>query len=275
MEPQVTSKKSFITSITARWWFIALIPIIFFFSPPFVQKNSLPLLNFQNWFKAIGDISSNNFTGYFAKYSPIMNITAIIVIILVFVIKNKFTRVFSIYTAIMMAFYGVTQNTSYTDINGIGIITASYIFIPILSGIWIWEAFTKNNNFDSPPKLNIWTITAFCMALFAFWNPISPENSMPDFNPVYFFTNGGNSMFCNMTPMILAILFFFYPKINTAALRVTGLCGTAIGFTQLVIHLVIFVKTNWWVGVLHIPVFALSLAAVILSLRADKAANKN
>jgi hypothetical protein len=98
---------------------------------------------------------------------------------------------------------------------------------------------------------------------------------MPDFNPVYFYYNGGNSMFCNMTPMILAILFFFYPKINTAALRVTGLCGTAIGFTQLVIHLVIFVKTNWWVGVLHIPVFALSLAAVILSLRADKAANKN
>jgi hypothetical protein len=120
MEPQVTSKKSFITSITARWWFIALIPIIFFFSPPFVQKNSLPLLNFQNWFKAIGDISSNNFTGYFAKYSPIMNITAIIVIILVFVIKNKFTEYFQYITAIMMAFYGVTQNTSYTDINGIG-----------------------------------------------------------------------------------------------------------------------------------------------------------
>ncbi|KNY26185.1 hypothetical protein [Pseudobacteroides cellulosolvens] len=274
MEPQVIYKKTSITSITARWWFIALIPLIFFFSPPFVQKNGLSLLNFQNWFKTIGDISSNNFTSYFAKYSPIMNLTALIVIILVFVLKNKFTRVFSIYAAFMMAFYGVTQNTSYTDINGIGIITSSYIFIPILSGIWIWEAFTKNNNFDLPPKVNIWTITAFCFALFAFWNPINPKNSMPDFNPVYFMTNGSNSMFCTMTPMILAILFFFYPNINTAALRVTGLCGATIGFTQLVIHLCIFVKTNWWVGVLHIPVFILSLAAVILSFRADKGSLK-
>ncbi len=100
-------------------------------------------------------------------------------------------------------------------------------------------------------------------------NSINSE-AMPDFKPLYLLTNGSNSMFCTMTPMILAVLFFFYPNINTAVLRVTGLSGATIGFIQLVMHLGIFAKTNWWVGVLHIPVFLLSLAAVIVSFRADK-----
>jgi disulfide bond formation protein DsbB len=115
-----------------------------------------------------------------------MNLLAIAVIILIFVLKNKFSRVFSIYIAIMMVFYGITQNTSYTEENGIGIVTCSYIILPILSGIWIWEAFAQKNNFNKAPKLNIWTISAFCAALFAFWNPINQETLMPDFNPVIY-----------------------------------------------------------------------------------------
>jgi hypothetical protein len=35
-------------------------------------------------------------------------------------------------------------------------------------------------------------------------------------------------------------------------------------------HLGIFVKTNWWIGVLHRPVFLRSLAAIIVSFKADK-----
>lgn len=260
---------SFFEAITARWWFLVIIPLIFFFSPPYIQRNGYPLSDFSKWYETIGVIGSNNFTGFFARYSPLMNLTAISAVILVFLLKNKFRRMFSIYISIMMIFYGITQNTSYTEQNGLGIITCSYIVMPILSGIWIWEAFVHKNNFMKFQKLNIWLIISFCAALFAFWNPINPKTLMPDFNPAFFLTNGGNSMFCTMTPMFIAIMFFIYPNINTAALRVTGITGASIGFIQLMMHLVIMAKTNWWIGIIHIPVFSLSLAAIILSFKAD------
>lgn len=261
----------FFETITATWWFLTLIPIIFFFSPPYMQKNSYPLSDFSKWYETIGFIGSNNLTGVFTKYSTIMNLTALAIVILLFALKNKFRGYFSIFISIMMIFYGITQNTSYTQENGIGIITCSYIVLPILSGIWIWEAFICKNDFTKPKNLNIWTIIAFCGALFAFWNPINPKTLTPDFNPLYFLTNGGSSMFCTMTPLLIAILFLIYPNINTAALRVTGIIGLSIGTIQVVMHLIILFNTNWWIGVIHIPVFSLSLAAVIVSFKGDKA----
>ena len=130
--------------------------------------NGYPLSDFSKWYPTIGEIGANNFTSFFAKYSIIMNLVAIAVVILAFVLKNKFTRVLSIYIAIMMAFFGISQNTSYTEQNGLGIITCSYIVLPILSGIWIWEAFVRKNDFSKPKKLNIWAVVAFLVALFAF-----------------------------------------------------------------------------------------------------------
>lgn len=270
-----SKNNGFFETLTAKWWFLTLVPLVFFFSPPYIQRNGYPLSDFSKWFETIGQIGSKNFTGFFAGYSPIMNLIAMAFVILVFVLKDKFSRVFSIYIAIMMGFYGISQNTSYTEQNGLGIITSSYIVIPLLSGIWIWEAFVCKNNFCKSLKLNIWVVCAFFAALFAFWNPINPKTLMPDFNPAYLLTNGGNSMFCTMTPMFIAVLFFIYPNINTVALRVTGIIGATIGLIQLILNLVILVETNWWIGVIHIPVFSLSLAAIIVSFKADKLKTDN
>lgn len=93
----------------------------------------------------------------------------------------------------MMAFYGITQNTSYTEQNGLGIITCSYIVLPLLSGIWIWEAIVQKNDYNKFQKLNIWLVLAFCASLFAFWNPIDSKTLLPDFNPIYLLTNGGKA----------------------------------------------------------------------------------
>lgn len=264
-----SENKHIFDSLADNWWFITLIPLIFFFCPPLVQRNGHPLTDFPKWYETIGIIGSNNFTSYFSRFSPIMNTIAILSIVLVFVLKNRYSRVFSIYVAILAVFYTITQNTSYSVENGISIITCSYIAAPILSGVWLWEAFAGRNNFSVAPKINFFTISAFAIALFAFWNPINSE-AKPDFNPIYLLTNGGNSMFCTMVPMILAVMFFFYPNINITVLRVTGIIGTTIGLIQLIMHLGIMVKTNWWIGILHIPVFTISLAALIVSFMADK-----
>lgn len=49
-------------SITARWCFIALVPLIYFFSPPIVEKNGFPIKDFSKSFETIGYIGANNFT---------------------------------------------------------------------------------------------------------------------------------------------------------------------------------------------------------------------
>ncbi|MDQ2086962.1 hypothetical protein RBH29_11040 [Herbivorax sp. ANBcel31] len=266
--PKSNNVKNSFDLITAKWWFIVLVPLIILFFPPYMQRN-YSLTDFSKWYETIGVIAENNFTYFFDRYSVLMNSIAILFIVLVFILKNKFSRIFSIYLAILAIFHGITQNTSFTEQNGLGIILSSYIVFPILAGIWIWEAFVNKNNFETPPKINFWTISALSISLFAFWNPINQTTLMPDFKPVYFFANGGNSMFCTMTPLILAILFFFYPNVNFAVLRVTGVVGSTIGFIQVAQHLFMFTSTNWWIGVLHIPVFVLSLAALILSYKTN------
>lgn len=257
--------QEFLEGLTGKWWFILLIPLIFFFAPPFVQKDGFALTDFAKWFGTIGTIAANNFTPAFTPYSPVFNTIAIVVFALVFIFRNKFSRIFSIYTGIMMLFFAITQNTSFTAQHGLGIISSSYLIAPVLSGIWFWEAAANRNDFSFPPKITAWKIAALIFAFFAFWNPIG-RNALPDFNPVYLFTNASSTMLCTLTPMILAILFLFYPRVNSAVLRVTGLTGSTIGFLQLIIHFVLSPQ-DWWIGVLHIPIFTLSLAAVIVSFR--------
>ncbi|MFW6306014.1 MAG: hypothetical protein ACOC1N_01365 [Bacillota bacterium] len=270
---QVSKNRLVMESITSRWWFIALIPIIYFFAPPYVQKTGYSLSSLPQYYEVIGVISENNFITYFSEYSPILNSLAIFMVMLLFIFRNKFAGFFSIFVGGLYTFQCIVQNTSYTEKYGLGIITASYLIFPVLVGLWIWEAFKKKNNFNKSMKINFWTTIAFLTAFFAFWNPIDSVTKMPDFNPVYIFTNGGSLMFCTMTPMILAMLFFFYPDINSAVLRITGLTGATIGLIQLLLHFVISFEINWWIGVIHIPVFALSLAAVIVSFKIDKIKN--
>ena len=262
---KLNTEESFIDSITAKWWFIALAPIIIFCFPPYLQRE-FALSEISKWYDTIFLIASNNFTPLFSRYSVHMNSIAILFIGLIFILKNKFSRIFSIYIAVLTLFQLITQNTSYTEQHGLGLILSSYILFIPLAGVWFWEAYVHRNNFDTPPKINFWTISALCIGLFAFWNPIGP-NLMPDFNPVYFFTNGSNSMFCTMMPLVLAILFFFYPNVNFTLLRVTGAVGASIGLAQIVQHFFMFTSTNWWIGVLHIPIFILPLAAIILSFK--------
>lgn len=256
--------QQFFERVTRQWWFALLIPLCSLI-PPIVQKNGFAYTDFAKWFGTIGFIGSNNFTSLFLPYSVLFNSIAMMMFALVFVLKNKFSRFFSIYVALMMLFFAVTQNTSVTQEYGLGIITFSYVIAPVLAGIWFWEATVNKNVFAFPPKITIWRISALAFAFFAFWNPINPSTIGPDFNPVYLLTNASSTMLCTFTPMVLAILFLYYPNINSAALRITGLTGVTIGFWQMLTDFVIFPARLWWVGVLHLPIFLLSLAGVVVS----------
>jgi len=55
------------------------------------------------------------------------------------------------------------------------------------------------------------------------------------------------------------------PVVNVATLRVTGLVGTIIGFWNTYTNFFTDLSLFWWNGVLHIPLFTISIYALILS----------
>jgi hypothetical protein len=108
------------------------------------------------------------------------------------------------------------------------------------------------------------------LAFLAFWFPLNPESMKPDFNPSYIFTNSVGLAFCNMTPVYLAILTLYYPRINMVTLRITSLLGVIIGFFNLLVNFLIDPDVLWWFGVLHLPLVFISIYALILSFRKIK-----
>ena len=93
------------------------------------------------------------------------------------------------------------------------------------------------------------------------------ETIKPDFNPIYLFTNQAGLAFCMMTPVYLAILILYYPKVNIPTLRITALSGITIGFWNMVVNFLIKPDILWWNGVLHLPLVFISIYALILSFR--------
>ena len=70
-----------------------------------------------------------------------------------------------------------------------------------------------------------------------------------------------------MTPVYLAILTLYYPKVNLLTLRITSLVGLIIGFYNMQVNFVFVPELLWWSGVLHLPLVALSIYGLVLSLK--------
>jgi len=89
----------------------------------------------------------------------------------------------------------------------------------------------------------------------------------PDFNPIFFFINGAGLAYCMMTPVFLAILTLYHPRINTATLRVTSLEGILIGLINIYMNFFTDFRLYWWNGVLHIPLITISIYGLMLSFK--------
>ena len=180
--------------------------------------------------------------------------------------RNKVTRLFNIYVAISYVLFALLQNIAVTEKYGLGIVTINLAMFLLVAGFWLWEAIVLKNDFR-PRKRRAWRYWVIPFAFLAFWYPANPGTLMPDFNPVYLFTNMAGLTFCMMTPVYLAILTLFHPRVNIATLRVTSLVGVIIGFYNVNVNFFIKPDELWWNGVLHIPLLAISMYAFALSFR--------
>jgi hypothetical protein len=249
--------------ITRKWWFFLIFVLLQFVTPPYASKGyKFPEEGSDVIFYALGNATIYKYSALypFFKIIPILLITSIIIF------RNKVARLFNIYVAISYVLFALGQNIALTKKYGLAICTINLIMFFAVAALWFWEASAQKNDF-TPKKQPIWKYWVVPLALLVFWYPLNPQTGRPDFNPVYLFTNGAGLAFCMITPVYVGLLSLFYPNVNIATLRVTSLVGLIIGIYNMITNFLMKPSTNWWNGVLHIPLLVISLYGLIISLK--------
>jgi hypothetical protein len=252
--------------ITRRWWFFLLFVLIQFF-PPYASKG----YKIEDWGEVIQHALGNAIVYRHSEIYPVFQIIAILFVVGILILRNKLARVFGIYVAISYMLFAIGQSIAFTDKYGLSICTINFVMFLIVAGFWAWEAAVLKNDYTFR-KLPIWRYWVVPLAVLAFWYPAS--KGRPDFNPVLLFTSGSGLAFCLMTPVYVALLSLYWPRVNTPAMRVTSLVGLIIGLYNMYANFGINPGRGWWNGVLHIPLLVISLYGLILSLKRPQVKNR-
>lgn len=245
--------------ITRRWWFFGLFFLIQFI-PPYASKG----YKIEDWGNVIQHALGNAIVYKHPEIYPIFQVIAILAIIGILVLGNKFARVFGIYVAISYVLFAIGQSIAFTDKYGVSMCPINLVMFLAVAGFWAWEAVVLKNDytFRKLPIRRYWVVP---LAVLAFWFPAS--KGRPDFNPILLVTNGSGLGFCLMTPVYLALLSLYWPRVNIATMRVTSLVGLIIGLYNMCTNFGINPGRHWWNGILHIPLLVISLYGLILSLK--------
>ncbi len=67
-----------------------------------------------------------------------------------------------------------------------------------------------------------------------------------------------------MTPTILTVMLMFWPSVNRSTLRVSSFVGIIFGTTNLVSWFILE-PVAWWMGVMHVPLFVISIYAFLVA----------
>ncbi|RCK72560.1 MAG: hypothetical protein ANABAC_1908 [Anaerolineae bacterium] len=159
-----------------------------------------------------------------------------------------------------------TQTHAVTPNYGFTLLTGVVVACGLLAGLWLWISW-KGELSLAWSRIPAWRWFLMPLAVLAFWSPmrLQGELVLPDFDPLLLLTSANYSFaYCFVTPVFLFLLILAYPAVNRFALRVTAFNGLLYGLFNL----------NWWsnptarwLGVLHLPLLLLSLAALLLSHR--------
>jgi len=212
----------------------------------------------------IGQVLSYSLDTYTTLY-PIFKIIPITLVISIIFLKNRVAHLFNVYAAITYVLFAFLQSIALIEQYGLPIVTNNLLAFLIVAAFWFWEVIAKKNNF-TPRKQPIWKYWVIRFAFLAFWYPLNSQ-LMRDFNPIYLLTNVAGLTFCMMTPVYLAVLTLYHPRINIATLRVTSLVGTIIGFYNIQVNFFMHLSVLWWNGMLHIPLLTISIYGLALSFK--------
>jgi len=194
---------------------------------------------------------------------PFFNLLALALLMATILNGKRYSRAFAGFTALAYTLSAFLQNLSVTDTYGLGLTTSTFALTLLVATAWFREAAHPTDDiFSGPSPRRVLLLLPF--ALLALWFPVDPVTFQPDFNPRTLLTSGSSLSFCMLTIVALAVLLMDVPRVNPMTLFTTSLAGLLIGIGNLWLEF-IHMPELAWVGVLHIPLVALSAAGLVLS----------
>lgn len=244
--------------LTKKWWLYALILIAHLFLP-ILTEIPYPYEETTNVFIIA---LSQGLTPHII-IGVIIRSIFLIFLVLIVLVKDKISRAFSLFIAVNYILIGIYQNVVYTEQYGLVFVLGNMTMDFIVAFFFLWEAII-HKNYLTPKKPHIWKLWMIPLAFFAFWWPMNEAGQM-DFSASLLIINVGMLAYCSVTPIYLAILFYYYPRVNLATIRMASFIGTYFGVLNMIYWLPS--PTTWWLAILHIPLLTISLYLFIKSLR--------
>lgn len=263
MKPITLNAESRLEKISRRWWFLLIIVFISFL-PLYAQTSYDPRQTSQVINSALAQPLIYSIPALF----PLFKLAPIALTAWLFVSPKRAYRWFALYAGLNLLGIAFFQNSALTSEYGLVIITGNIILFGAIAAAWFAEAIKPRSDFSLRP-LPRRALILTPMMLLAFWMPIQTENMRLILDPGLFFTNEAGLTGCMMLPIYTGFLVLFYPQVNRVLLRLSGFIGLLIAFFNLLTHFVL-IPANFWMGVLHLPLFFISLTAFSLSMRQPK-----
>jgi hypothetical protein len=247
-------------TITRKWWLYLLLLLTFFLRPiasrPYDPRESLDVI-----MQALMDPLIFGIP----LFKPLAKAVAAVVVLAVLAWGNATRRAFTAYVALFYAAVATFQHIAQTEAYGLVVVTSNLALIWIVALLWGWELLAGVNDFERR-EIPGWKWWVAPLALVAFLAPIDGHTLAPDFHPLGMLTNEAGLTYCMMTPVILAVLTLYHPRVNPAVMRVSAFVGILFGLVNMIVWFFVF-PSGWWMGVLHVPLITIAAYGFILGLR--------
>jgi hypothetical protein len=247
--------------VKSRWFYILIGVLVLM--PPYVSKGfnifEIPKIN--------SYILTHSIKPGFVGIFPVFNLAMLFILAGVCLFAQRMNRIFSLFASVAYLLSACLQNISISEKYGFAICFSTFLLTLLVGWFWFQDFLDKQKHFSQRPDLlRYFLLIPF--ALIAIWQPLNPASLQPSFKLSYLLSSGSVLSFCMLTIVSLSILLLYFPDIHLETLRVTSLVGLLIGIGNLWLEF-IYLPGLFWVGVLHIPLVALSALGVFLSFRMD------
>ncbi len=259
-----TKLQARLDSLTRKWWVYLLLAGIFFL-PAYASNGYDP----RRTVDLIGEVLSQPLINALPVLMPIAKVVPLVLLVGLLAYGNKARRAFNVYAALLYLVLAVFQTTAVTPTFGFVILLGNMVMVLIVALSWVWEVIAERNDFE-PRRRSLARWWFAPLALLALMEPVDTASMSPDLSPLRLITNEAGLTFCLMTPLVLGMMTVFYPGVNLTVLRLTSFAGILLGVANLIVWFGVE-SWGWLMGVLHIPLVAISVYGFVLGqARADR-----
>jgi hypothetical protein len=259
IKAEKSNTTNLLNKAVTKWWFYLVILLLFFMIPSYTQKGA----SYQESQNIIKEVLTNPLIYSFAPLFWISKAAFVLLVLLLIFQGKKMPRTFASIITVFYIGIAVFQNTAQTNSYGFAILSGNMVLMLVVAISWIIEAINPKSDFSSV-RVPLWKWWVLPLAVLAFWFPTDASGITPQFTLTNLISNGSMLTYCMMTPVVLAMLTIFYPRVNIITMRLTSFVGTMFGVTNEV-EWFILNPSMWWMGILHIPLITISIYAFAIT----------